>query len=107
MLKLNSLLPFDPNLTARRKFLGSLVTAYNNYNLSDNLKIVSDQEDMLPNKTSEQSLNRYFNVGFEAIELIVHGMIAAGKAEIKSILDLPCGFGRVARHLRHFSPTQR
>ena len=44
----------------------------------------------------------YFAVGRSAIEVIVAAMIAAEKAEIATVLDLPCGGGRVTRHLKAF-----
>ncbi len=34
-------------------------------------------------------------------------MLAAGKASVQSILDMPCGYGRVARHLVAAFPSAR
>lgn len=44
---------------------------------------------------------RYLAVGANAMQAI---RASIGSAEPKSILDLPCGHGRVARHLRHAFP---
>ncbi|HEV3203031.1 MAG TPA: class I SAM-dependent methyltransferase [Gemmataceae bacterium] len=45
---------------------------------------------------------QYFAVGRSALECIDHALQAAHKpsAEVKRILDLPCGHGRVLRYLR-------
>jgi trans-aconitate methyltransferase len=43
---------------------------------------------------------QYFAVGADALRLILLAMIAAGKRNVKSILDLPCGHGRVTRYLK-------
>ena len=47
---------------------------------------------------------QYFEVGRSAIEVIVAAMIAAEKTEIATVLDLPCGGGRVTRHLMALFP---
>jgi SAM-dependent methyltransferase len=44
--------------------------------------------------------DHYFSVGGDALRLVLETMNLAGKHEIRSILDLPCGHGRVLRHLR-------
>ena len=48
------------------------------------------------------NLEHYFHVGISAMECIKAGLAAAGKdaSQVKRILDLPCGYGRVLRHLR-------
>ena len=46
----------------------------------------------------------YLKVGRSAIEVIALAMIAARRPDIGSVLDLPCGAGRVTRHLRVFFP---
>lgn len=42
----------------------------------------------------------YFRVGQSAIRLIRLALLAAGKTEVRSILDLPSGHGRVLRYLK-------
>lgn len=51
----------------------------------------------------------YFGVGESALECIHSVILAAGKqpAEIRSILDLPCGYGRVLRVLKAAFPEAR
>jgi len=42
----------------------------------------------------------YFESGRSALECIRQAMLAVGKQQVSSILDLPCGYGRVGRTLR-------
>jgi SAM-dependent methyltransferase len=48
--------------------------------------------------------DHYFAVGRSALRCIEVAMLAAGKKELERILDLPCGFGRVLRHLQSAFP---
>ena len=58
---------------------------------------VSAGEDML---TGGEDLRNYFEVGESALTQIKAGLAAAGSPGPERILDLPCGYGRVLRHLR-------
>jgi SAM-dependent methyltransferase len=49
-------------------------------------------------------LDHYLAVGRSAIELVARAMIGAGVSNISSLMDLPCGGGRVTRHFRTFFP---
>ena len=42
----------------------------------------------------------YFESGRSALACIRQAMLAVGKQDVSSILDLPCGYGRVGRTLR-------
>ena len=46
----------------------------------------------------------YFEVGESAVNNIVAGCLASRLVEVHRVLDLPCGFGRVTRHLVHLFP---
>src|SRR5262249_50815373 len=46
----------------------------------------------------------YFSVGVSALRCILHGLAISRVPQVSSILDLPCGHGRVARHLRAAFP---
>jgi SAM-dependent methyltransferase len=46
----------------------------------------------------------YFDVGADALRLIVGALVGMRKQPPSSILDFPCGSGRVTRHLRSFFP---
>src|SRR5262245_10347339 len=67
--------------------------------------------DVIPDMSSpaddmfvEGQLEHYWSVGRSAIDIIAAAMIAAGKTRVTSALDLPCGGGRVTRHLKAFFP---
>lgn len=47
----------------------------------------------------------YFPVGKSAVENIVAGCVASRLVGVHRILDLPCGHGRVTRHLVHLFPA--
>jgi SAM-dependent methyltransferase len=46
----------------------------------------------------------YFAVGRGAVAIIALAMIKAGRDRFTNVLDLPCGSGRVMRHLVRFLP---
>jgi SAM-dependent methyltransferase len=58
---------------------------------------VADADDMV---TGGDNLRNYFEVGESALAEIKAGLAAAGASAPNRILDLPCGYGRVLRHLR-------
>lgn len=61
---------------------------------------VSEHDDMF----AAGGLDHYLSVGRSAIDLIAAAMIAAQKTRFAAVLDLPCGGGRVTRHLSAFLP---
>lgn len=46
----------------------------------------------------------YRRVGLSAIELLTDAMVLTGRPQPRRILDIPCGGGRVTRHLVRFFP---
>jgi SAM-dependent methyltransferase len=42
----------------------------------------------------------YFEIGWSAVDVILRGLCAARISQVQRVLDLPCGHGRVLRHLR-------
>jgi SAM-dependent methyltransferase len=78
----------------------NLIKAYESVAID---KTIHEQDDMLSEK-NEMSRLKYFEVGKDAIRVIAEAMISSKTTNIKSILDLPCGFGRVTRHLAKFFP---
>ncbi|MBV8951476.1 MAG: class I SAM-dependent methyltransferase [Actinobacteria bacterium] len=60
-------------------------------------------EDMLDHGT----LHRYFDIGESAMREIHAGLAAAGASEPLRVLDLPCGYGRVLRHMKAAWPDAR
>jgi trans-aconitate methyltransferase len=46
----------------------------------------------------------YFSVGLDGIRVILRSLATSGLNDVRRILDLPCGHGRVGRHLRAAFP---
>lgn len=46
----------------------------------------------------------YFAVGRDAVAIVALAMLKAGTEKFETVLDLPCGAGRVLRHLVRFLP---
>jgi SAM-dependent methyltransferase len=80
--------------------LDDIVGRWERYEAADVSKRISDHDAMFVGDTIES----YLMVGRSAIEVIALAMIAARKPNVGSVLDLPCGAGRVTRHLRVFFP---
>jgi SAM-dependent methyltransferase len=59
---------------------------------------ISDQDDML----EAGHLQQYLFVGTSALEIISEAMLLARKTHFETLLDVPCGYGRVTRHLEKF-----
>ena len=55
----------------------------------------------------EWEYHHYFSVGVDALRLIVTALTANLRDVPRSILDFPCGSGRVTRHLRAFFRESR
>jgi SAM-dependent methyltransferase len=65
---------------------------------------VSPIDDMLE---SEQGKAHYLFVGRSALQIITEAMLLAGRTELGRVLDMPCGGGRVTRHLVKFFPEAK
>lgn len=61
--------------------------------------------DISPNDAMYADKDHYFRVGQEALKCIKLAMLTVGKEDIKNILDLPCGHGRVLRMLKAAFPN--
>jgi SAM-dependent methyltransferase len=78
------------------------------YNLEYIGKIVSDynaqpvDQDVSPN--DQMSNQWYFEVGRSAVEVILAGIMSSYVHRVDRVLDLPCGHGRVLRHLIRMFP---
>lgn len=62
-------------------------------------------EDDMAHLSWDRELKHYFGVGLEALEIIIQAIVLTETTSINTILDMPCGFGRVARHLRAAFPN--
>ena len=90
----------------RSGFLSNLLSLrrrYSTYLASDIDKEVSQHDDML----AGGKLDHYLSVGQSAIDVVAGAMVAAQKDRFSSMLDLPCGGGRVTRHLKAFLPEAK
>jgi SAM-dependent methyltransferase len=59
---------------------------------------VSSSDGGMENPT-EKDFEHYWETGTSALVVILQTMLATSSVEFKTILDFPCGYGRVARHL--------
>jgi SAM-dependent methyltransferase len=53
------------------------------------------------------SLDHYLSVGLSGLRIMRLALEIAGATDPKAILDLPCGHGRVLRHIRVAFPAAR
>lgn len=65
----------------------------------DSILIAAADDMCVPDAT------QYFHLGREALTLVQEAVARSGVARVEAILDLPCGFGRVARWLRTAYPS--
>ena len=74
------------------------------YKISEMIQEISPHDEMyLGNK------EHYFHVGNSAIQCIKMAILSSGRdfSDIKKILDLPCGYGRVMRMLKEVFPKAK
>lgn len=64
---------------------------------------LSPMDDMI-DPSNPDGLRAYLHAGRNALEIILASMVTARRVKADRILDLPCGFGRVTRHLRAAFP---
>ena len=63
---------------------------------------IDPSEDMIVREAG--GIEHYRQVGLRALELLTDAMVLTGRPRAPRILDLPCGGGRVTRHLVRFFP---
>lgn len=76
--------------------VASLFRAYKSVQLCEDLH----PKDVMHSYGGQQ----YFSIGESALRVILSSLLLTWRSEIKRILDLPCGHGRIARHLRAAFP---
>ena len=66
---------------------------------------IADNDGMFErHKPADEAWNHYFRCGRSALRVIRLALAAAGKADVRKVLDLPCGHGRVLRVLKAAFP---
>lgn len=68
---------------------------------------ILDRNDKENSFSDQFQLQHYFDVGANALEIIVQALLVGRRQPPKSILDFPSGSGRVTRHLRAMFPDAR
>jgi SAM-dependent methyltransferase len=64
---------------------------------------ISPYDDMF-DPTNSAAMDHYGRVGADAMRVVCGALMLAGKPTVQTVLDLPCGGGRVTRHLVAFFP---
>src|SRR3954452_5837435 len=101
LLPWNAPLPWGSQIKALEACLGR----WRAYEAADVDMEVTPHDDMLVD--TPEGRNHYREVGLSALRLATDGMVLTGNAHPRSILDLPCGGGRVTRHLVRFFPEAK
>lgn len=83
--------------------MGDYARAYANYR-AKGVDRALNPRDRECHDEGNRTLQHYFEVGEDALRLIIAALVAAGRPMPKRILDFPSGSGRVTRHLRAFCP---
>jgi SAM-dependent methyltransferase len=82
----------------------ALSAQYESYLRAEIPASISAHDNMYDRKRADP-MAHYLGVGRSAIDIVVRAMALAGKPYANTILDLPCGGGRVTRHLTTFFPN--
>lgn len=83
--------------------IGNIWDKYRERGISD---VLSPYDDMTHPDWDKDGIH-YQSVGSNAIEIVLGAMLATRRSNIDSVLDMPCGFGRVTRHLTAAFPDAR
>ena len=65
---------------------------------------ILDKNDKENTESSQWHLDHYFDVGIDALRIVVEALIKNKLEPPRKILDFPSGSGRVTRHLKAFFP---
>jgi SAM-dependent methyltransferase len=79
-----------------------LIARWANYRAETVDRTISQHDDMF-----EGDLQHYLFSGRWALEVISEAMLLARKMRFDNLLDVPCGYGRVTRHLVKFFPDSQ
>lgn len=91
-----------PAPTATGVLVSQISARWSHYEAADIDQTISPVDDMFGG-----NLDYYFRSGLSALDLITEAMVLSGQSEFGRILELPCGGGRVTRHLKAFLPDAK
>ena len=88
------------------KSLESIAEIWAKYREHEVSDVISPLDDMAhPDWDKDRS--HYRSVGINAIEIVLGALLSCRKINVDTILDMPCGFGRVTRHFPKAFPNAR
>jgi len=85
----------------------SIYSGYYKSYLERGVNLTLDPNDFQNRFADKEEEAHYYEIGADAIRLIVGEMVRGLRKVPRTILDFPCGAGRVTRHLRAFFPQSR
>jgi trans-aconitate methyltransferase len=94
----------QPSWGRTAETLKALDSRWMSYEASEIDRHVNPVDDMLD---TQESKNHYFEIGRSALHIISEAMLLSGRTQFDRILDLPCGGGRITRHLVKFFPDAK
>lgn len=68
---------------------------------------ILDMNDKENHHENDWQRQHYFDVGSDALSICVKALVSHNRMQPETILDFPCGSGRVMRHLRAMFPNAR
>ncbi|MBV9065366.1 MAG: hypothetical protein JO004_06315 [Methylobacteriaceae bacterium] len=92
---------FRPTWGQTVEVLDAIKSRWSQYDRSNFDRTISPVDDMLE---GDEARDYYFAVGRSALDVISEAMMLSGRTRFERVLDLPCGGGRVTRHLVKFLP---
>ena len=87
--------------------LAKRYTALSDRYLASDINPIRDPNDKENPSDNEHAAAHYMSVGYSAMRITVGALLGNMREPPKSILDFPCGSGRVTRHLRAMFPNAK
>jgi SAM-dependent methyltransferase len=100
--KMDQTNPYAAHIEAHAGTIEALSARWAQYRADRVDLTISPNDDMF--FAEKGGLEHYIFVGTSALEVISDAMLLCGESRFAKILDLPCGYGRVTRHLVKFFP---
>ncbi|GAC1335383.1 MAG: hypothetical protein NVSMB26_19850 [Beijerinckiaceae bacterium] len=98
--------PTRPSWGDTTRTLKALSVRWDRYEAGDVDQYITPVDDML-GADSQEMRDGYLAVGRSALDIITEAMLLSGRTEFNRILDMPCGGGRVTRHIVKFFPDAK